>query len=637
MAQEEGDSYVTITHDQQSEEINDAVHDGSGNVILSMFHSNDDETNASTSSNTISDEDKKPRAREDDDEQDDKSHGNANSHQRQKRSKASNSESNNMKDSRFLCAICLDSVSNEPVVTRCGHLYCWTCLYTWLEPGMILSEYYAAFGGGPPINNRSTGNGSNENGGPSAGTMGGRSTSRGVLNQFLSEMTSSSYNNHHHQSSFSNANYSSNIHGQPYNPQRRRCPVCKADCTVDSVIPIYIHVHASSSPSVNDVDDDSCVSLSRDNASNDGNGVQSASVARSNTFAQHTMEEDPTTSVNLGLRQRRRRTSDSATTTAAITSNNNATINNTTTSICDTPIRQNSTSTNEQNILSGFDDLVSPANSATPIHRNSSSSSGDGGGDGPSNVVEDTVPLNNMTPSRVPSRPLPTSPWVTNRTTVHPESSFNPTSPPNIRTRNANEASSGTIGTSSPFRLALRPRYQPHTPTPPPASAVSRNTGASTQHPNLRPASSLEQQQRQNNVPYSHAYSHHHPGRLTSVLLGIVDTVDNLAVSHAQRRAGMNNASTRGEATTTHGDNTVAAPMPVVPPLHRSDGGLGGIGRASEDVRSPENSISNYNGGNSTNSNNMSPEESSLAMAREFLSRLLLMLACFVVLCLLLF
>ena len=33
----------------------------------------------------------------------------------------------------------------------------------------------------------------------------------------------------------------------------------------------------------------------------------------------------------------------------------------------------------------------------------------------------------------------------------------------------------------------------------------------------------------------------------------------------------------------------------------------------------------------------MSPQESSLAMAREFLSRLLLMLACFVVLCLLLF
>mmetsp|Transcript_7592 Transcript_7592/g.15770 ORF Transcript_7592/g.15770 Transcript_7592/m.15770 type:complete len:118 (+) Transcript_7592:231-584(+) len=33
-------------------------------------------------------------------------------------------------DGRFDCNICLGPVS-EPVVTTCGHLYCWTCLYTW--------------------------------------------------------------------------------------------------------------------------------------------------------------------------------------------------------------------------------------------------------------------------------------------------------------------------------------------------------------------------------------------------------------------------------------------------------------------------------------------------------------------------
>lgn len=32
----------------------------------------------------------------------------------------------------FLCSICLDPVKN-PVLTQCGHLYCWSCLYRWLN------------------------------------------------------------------------------------------------------------------------------------------------------------------------------------------------------------------------------------------------------------------------------------------------------------------------------------------------------------------------------------------------------------------------------------------------------------------------------------------------------------------------
>lgn len=31
----------------------------------------------------------------------------------------------------FSCAICLD-VASDPVVTRCGHLFCWSCLEQWL-------------------------------------------------------------------------------------------------------------------------------------------------------------------------------------------------------------------------------------------------------------------------------------------------------------------------------------------------------------------------------------------------------------------------------------------------------------------------------------------------------------------------
>ncbi|XP_059661522.1 E3 ubiquitin-protein ligase RMA1H1-like [Cornus florida] len=32
----------------------------------------------------------------------------------------------------FECNICLDS-ANDPVVTLCGHLYCWPCIYKWLN------------------------------------------------------------------------------------------------------------------------------------------------------------------------------------------------------------------------------------------------------------------------------------------------------------------------------------------------------------------------------------------------------------------------------------------------------------------------------------------------------------------------
>lgn len=35
-------------------------------------------------------------------------------------------------ESAFLCSICLDPVKN-PVITQCGHLYCWSCLYRWLN------------------------------------------------------------------------------------------------------------------------------------------------------------------------------------------------------------------------------------------------------------------------------------------------------------------------------------------------------------------------------------------------------------------------------------------------------------------------------------------------------------------------
>ncbi len=79
-------------------------------------------------------------------------------------------------DSRFCCNICLDAVV-DPVATLCGHLYCWPCLFRWLEPGMYPGER----------------------------------ASLGIIQQSLA----------------SDAN-------------RRVCPVCKAPCSVPTLVPIYV-------------------------------------------------------------------------------------------------------------------------------------------------------------------------------------------------------------------------------------------------------------------------------------------------------------------------------------------------------------------------------------------------------------
>ena len=35
---------------------------------------------------------------------------------------------------RYECNVCFDT-AQDPVVTRCGHLYCWACIHRWLEGG----------------------------------------------------------------------------------------------------------------------------------------------------------------------------------------------------------------------------------------------------------------------------------------------------------------------------------------------------------------------------------------------------------------------------------------------------------------------------------------------------------------------
>ncbi|KAJ1389747.1 Zinc finger, RING-type [Sesbania bispinosa] len=48
-------------------------------------------------------------------------------------------DSDKKASSGFDCNICLDSVQ-DPVVTLCGHLYCWPCIYKWLHSRSVTSE-----------------------------------------------------------------------------------------------------------------------------------------------------------------------------------------------------------------------------------------------------------------------------------------------------------------------------------------------------------------------------------------------------------------------------------------------------------------------------------------------------------------
>lgn len=45
---------------------------------------------------------------------------------------AATAEDTSSQESLFECNICLDT-AKDAVVSRCGHLFCWPCLYQWLE------------------------------------------------------------------------------------------------------------------------------------------------------------------------------------------------------------------------------------------------------------------------------------------------------------------------------------------------------------------------------------------------------------------------------------------------------------------------------------------------------------------------
>ena len=108
----------------------------------------------------------------------------------------------------FDCNICLETVK-EPVVTRCGHLYCWPCLYKWLEPGITPSE-------------------------------------KEQLN-FLAPISSiANYENerrHRQQLNVPSSNDDTNVVRSNHDTidyTRRTCPVCKASCCISTIVPLYV-------------------------------------------------------------------------------------------------------------------------------------------------------------------------------------------------------------------------------------------------------------------------------------------------------------------------------------------------------------------------------------------------------------
>uniref|UniRef100_A0A251USJ2 E3 ubiquitin-protein ligase RMA n=1 Tax=Helianthus annuus TaxID=4232 RepID=A0A251USJ2_HELAN len=45
---------------------------------------------------------------------------------------STNNGSNNGDGGNFDCSICLD-LAQDPIVTLCGHLFCWPCIYQWIN------------------------------------------------------------------------------------------------------------------------------------------------------------------------------------------------------------------------------------------------------------------------------------------------------------------------------------------------------------------------------------------------------------------------------------------------------------------------------------------------------------------------
>ena len=202
-------------------------------------------------------------------------------------------------DPRFSCNICFEDVS-DPVVTQCGHLYCWGCLFRWIEPGLTVVE-----------------------------------------RQALQLPTPS-------------------LALPPVDPSHRVCPVCKSSCSVTSIIPLYVRntneqpqqSSSSSSPSTTrtpETTTTATTSTTTTNAvqhENDSSQPQPIDESTMNAVLDSPVaplpEDDYSPSspemANLGLRQRLRFRGAGS---GSQSNNPPRSSSNTTTSTASTPVHQN--------------------------------------------------------------------------------------------------------------------------------------------------------------------------------------------------------------------------------------------------------------------------------------------------------
>lgn len=145
-------------------------------------------------------------------------------------------------DSRFSCNICFEAVA-EPVVTQCGHLYCWPCLYRWIEPGLLPDER----------------------------------DSLGLLPAISADNS------------------------------RRVCPVCKAACSTATLVPIYVREQSSTAeqpagPQSTNNDESNNVKSSLDDTENDVYQGDTSNLGQIETVDTNSSIDNPTAAT--GLRQR---------------------------------------------------------------------------------------------------------------------------------------------------------------------------------------------------------------------------------------------------------------------------------------------------------------------------------------------
>ena len=148
-------------------------------------------------------------------------------------------------DTRFSCNICFESVV-EPVVTQCGHLYCWPCLYKWLEPGLTLQER----------------------------------SSLGILSA------------------------GAGIHNNNTTSSRRVCPVCKSSTSLQSLVPIYVRSSdqdEADEPQQQEPPNPGVTSP----CSTAGTEVTDNRTSAHDDDSEHTVEDELDHTLSTGLRQRR--------------------------------------------------------------------------------------------------------------------------------------------------------------------------------------------------------------------------------------------------------------------------------------------------------------------------------------------